>query len=165
MKYLIKEKIFTLTDRFTIEDERGYPRYEVISQLLSLGNKLSIYDLGGDELIYIEEKIFKFLPEYHIYRRGQLIGKIKKEITFFKPRFAIHSSYGDFTLEGDVLHHNFRILKDGEPIAWIDKRWVSLSDTYTVEISHQVDHAFVLALVIVLDQIFYDGNRGRNRGQ
>lgn len=158
MKYIIKERIFTLTDKFIIEDEEGYPRYEVVGKLLSLGNKLRIYDLDGQELVYIEQKLLKLLPEYNIYQKGHLVGKVKKEFTFLKPSFVIESSYGNFTLQGDILHHDFDILKDGRSVAWINKRWLSFSDTYSVEISDLVDQAFILAIVIVLDQIFYDGN-------
>lgn len=158
MKYIIKERIFTLTDKFIIEDEEGYPRYEVVGKLLSLGNKLCIYDLDGEELVYIEQKLLKLLPEYNIYQKGHLVGKVKKEFTFLKPSFVIESSYGNFTLQGDILHHDFDILKDGRSVAWINKRWLSFSDTYSVEISDLVDQAFILAIVIVLDQIFYDGN-------
>lgn len=158
MKYIIKERIFTLTDKFVIEDEEGYPRYEVVGKLLSLGNKLCIYDLDGEELVYIEQKLLKLLPEYNIYQKGHLVGKVKKEFTFFKPSFVIESSYGNFTFQGDILHHDFDILKDGRSVAWINKRWLSFSDTYSVEISDLVDQAFILAIVIVLDQIFYDGN-------
>ena len=158
MRYLIKEKIFTLADRFRIENEQGYPQYEVVGKILTLGNKLNIYDMDGTELIYIEEKIFRFLPEYTIYRNGNIIGKIKKELTFMKPRFIIESSYGDFTIEGDVFHHNFDILKNGNPVAWVSKKWISLSDTYSVDIAEGEDHPFILSIVIILDQIFYDGN-------
>src|SRR5690606_27353535 len=142
MKYIIKERILTLTDKFIIEDEEGYSRYEVVGKLLSLGNKLCIYDLDGEELVYIEQKLFKLLPEYNIYQKGHLVGKVKKKITFLKPSFIIESSYGNFTLKGDILHHDFDILKDGKSVAWINKKWLSFSDTYSVEISDLVDHAF-----------------------
>lgn len=161
MRYLIKEKIFSFADRFTIEDNQGYPRYEVVGKLLSLGNKLKLYNKTGEELIYIEQKIFRFLPEYLIYRNGNIVGRIKKELTFLKPRFNIESSYGNFTLDGDVFHHEFNISKDGNPIAWISKKWISLSDTYTVDILEEEDHSFILAIIIVLDQIFYD-NRNKS---
>lgn len=161
MRYLIKEKIFSFADRFTIEDDQGYPRYEVVGKLLSLGNKLKLYNKTGEELIYIEQKIFRFLPEYLIYRNGNIVGRIKKELTFLKPRFNIESSYGNFTLDGDVFHHEFNISKDGNPIAWISKKWISLSDTYTVDILEEEDHSFILAIIIVLDQIFYD-NRNKS---
>ena len=159
MRYLIKEKIFTFADRFRIEDDEGYPQYEVVGKILSLGNKLHIYDMNEKELVYIEEKIFRFLPEYTIYREDNIIGKIKKELTFFIPKFRIESSYGQFTIEGDVFHHSFNILKNGKPIAWISKKWISLSDTYSVDIVDEEDHPFILSIVIILDQIFYDGNK------
>lgn len=162
MRYLIKEKIFTFADRFRIEDENGYPKYEVVGKILSIGNKLNIYDMSGRELIYIEEKVFRFLPEYMVYREGNLIGRIKKELTFLRPKFNIESSYGDFAIEGDVFQHNFNILKNGKTIAWISKEWISLSDTYSVNILDEEDHPFILAIVIVLDQIFYDGNKNNS---
>jgi len=34
-----------------------------------------------------------------------------------------------------------------------------VSDTYSVEIANDIDHALILATVIVLDQIFYDGRK------
>ncbi|MCF6462229.1 LURP-one-related/scramblase family protein [Clostridium sp. Cult1] len=162
MRYIIKEKIFTFADRFNIEDEHGYPQYEVVGKIFSLGNKLNIYDLNGRELIYIEQQLLRFLPEYHIYRDGSLIGKIKKEFTFFKPKFYIESSYGDLTIDGDVFHHDFNILKNGQPVAWINKKWISFSDTYSVDILDEEDQPFILSIVIVLDQIFYDGNRNNS---
>jgi uncharacterized protein YxjI len=158
MRYLIKEKIFTFADRFRIEDEQGYPQYEVVGEMLSIGNKLNIYDMDGRKVIYIEEKVFRFLPEYLIYKEGNILGRIKKELTFFKPKFNIQSTYGDFSIEGDVFQHNFNILKNGKSIAWISKKWISLSDTYSVDILDEEDQPFILSIVIILDQIFYDGN-------
>ena len=159
MRYVIKERIFSIADRFNIEDEYGTPQYEVVGRIFSLGNKLSIYDLDGKELIYIEEKIFRLLPEYSIYREGSIVAKVKKQLTLFRPKFNIESSYGNFTIDGDVFRYNFNILKNGKPVAWVSKKWISLSDTYSVEIIDDEDHVFLLALVIVLDQVFHDGNK------
>lgn len=159
MRYLIKEKIFTFADRFIIEDEQGYPKFQVVGKILSLGNKLNIYDMNGKELIYIEQKVFRFLPEYLIYKEESLIAKIKKELTFFVPKFNIESSYGDFNVEGDILHHNFNILKSGKTVAEISKKWIAFSDTYSVDIVDEEDQPFILSIVITLDQIFYDGDK------
>lgn len=161
MRYLIREKIFSFADRFNIQDENGNTRFEVEGKVFSLGNKLRIYDINGRELIYIEQKVWRLLPEYNIYKGDRLLARVKKELTFFKPRFIIESQYGDLTIDGDVFAHNFNILKNGRPIAWISKKWISLSDTYSVEISDGEDEAFILSLSIVLDQILYD-NRKNN---
>ncbi|WP_353095494.1 LURP-one-related family protein [Tissierella praeacuta] len=160
MRYLIREKIFTISDRFTINDENNRPCYEVVGKILSFGNKLNLYDMAGNSIIYIEEKILRFLPEYLIYQGSSIIGKIKKEFTFFIPKLTIESKYGHFTIDGDVFAHDFNILKDGRAIAWISKKWVSFSDTYAVDISDEENQGFILSLVIVLDQIFHD-NKNR----
>lgn len=156
MRYLVREKVFSLSDRFNIQDENGNIRFEVEGKIFSLGNKLRIYNTNGKELIYIEQKVWRLLPEYNIYKDNRLLAKVKKELTFFRPRFIIESQYGDLTIDGDVFAHNFNILKNGRPIAWVSKKWVSFSDTYSVEILDSEDDAFILSLVIVLDQILYD---------
>lgn len=159
MRYLVKERIFTLADRFNIEDQYGNPQYEIVGEIFTFGNKLRMYDLNGRELIYIEQKLFRFLPEYNIYKNGQLLAKIKKELTFFKPHFTIESSYGRLEIQGDIFHHEFNILRNGRPIAWISKKWIALSDTYAIDIEDGEDDEFILSIVITLDQVFYDGKK------
>ncbi|MBZ2174613.1 LURP-one-related family protein [Schnuerera sp. xch1] len=159
MKYLIKERIFTLSDKFNIEDENGNSIYQVEGKIFSVGNKLRIYELNGKELIYIEQKILRFLPEYNIYGEGSHLAMVKKEFTFFKPKFSIESSHGKFTIDGDVFQHNFDVLKNNKPVAWVNKKWGTFSDTYCVEIMDEQDQPFILALVIVMDQIFHDGQK------
>ena len=162
MRYLIREKIFTIADKFTIEDEYENPQYEVVGEVFTFGNKLRLYDMNGRELIYIEQKLFRFLPEYYIYENGNSVARIKKELTFFKPYFTIESSYGNLALEGDIFHHEFNILKDGRIIAQISKRWISFSDTYSVDIVEGEKDPFILSIVITVDQVFYDGQNNNN---
>lgn len=162
MRYLIKQKIFSIGDKFTIRDENENPRYEVVGKVFTLGKKLDLYDIQGNHLIYIEQKLFRFLPEYNIYRDGVFLAQVKKEFTFFKPRFNIDSQYGNFDIDGDVFAHEFNIYKDGRIVASVSKKWISWSDTYTVDINNEEDQAFILSLVIVLDQVHHDntGNAG-----
>lgn len=162
MKYLIREKIFTIGDKFVIRDEMDRPKFQVVGKVFAIGNKLNIYSMSGDELVYIEEKVLRFLPEYNIYIGRDLIATVKKELTFFKPRFKISSDFGEFTIDGDIFSHNFSIYKDGREISVISKKWFALSDTYGVDIDERENQAFILALVIVLDQVLYDNKKNVN---
>jgi uncharacterized protein YxjI len=159
MKYEIKQKIFSFGDKFIIRDEIESPRYAVRGQIFSFGKKLSIEDLDGNELVYIEQKLFKFLPEYNIYIKGEQVATVKKEFTFFAPRFNIESNMGNYDMQGEIFSHEFEILKGYDVVASVSKQWFSFSDTYGVDISENENQAFMLALVIVIDQVLYDNKK------
>ncbi|MBE3101987.1 MAG: LURP-one-related family protein [Firmicutes bacterium] len=155
MKYAIKQKIFTFGDSFAIRDETGNDCYMVKGQIFALGNKLRIYDMQGQELVYIEQKLFRFLPEYNIYYKDQLHATVKKEFTFFKPKFQIQSTLGNYRAEGNVWSMDFSILRDEKLVAQISKAWFAWSDTYGVDIAEGEDAPLMLALVIVIDQVLH----------
>ena len=49
MKLALKEKVFSLREAFQVMDEEGNPIYEVIGKLLSVGHKLTVTDMDGQE--------------------------------------------------------------------------------------------------------------------
>lgn len=162
MRFLVKQKIFSFGDNFVIKDDQGNDRFIVRGKVFALGDKLRIYDMQGQELFYIEQKLLRLLPEYTIYKSGQAVATVKKEFTFFKPRFSIWSTYGNYTIQGNFWGMDFSILKNGRQVAQVSKRWLSFGDTYGVDIVDDEDYAFILALVIVIDQVLHD-DRHNNR--
>ncbi|TCK92348.1 uncharacterized protein YxjI [Natranaerovirga hydrolytica] len=162
MKYLIREKIFALTNDFTIKDENESPCYEVQSKFLTIGKKLHFRDMSGTELLYIEQQLFKFLPEYFIYDyKKNLLGKVKKKLSFITAQFDITSSYGNYQMEGDLFRYNFVVRKNGLEVARVSKKFFSFTDHYGVDVADNEDQTFMLALIIVIDQIVHD-NKGKN---
>ncbi|MFZ5353191.1 MAG: LURP-one-related/scramblase family protein [Bacillota bacterium] len=159
MRYLVRQKIFSFGDNFAIKNEEGYECFYVRGKVFSLGDKLRIEDALGNEVAYIEQQLFRFLPEYYIYTGGQVSAVVKKEFTFFKPKFTIESSLGRYEIDGEIFSHDFQIVKDGYIVATVSKQWFSFSDTYGVEISENEDQGFMLALVIVIDQVLHDNNK------
>jgi len=162
MRFVVRQKIWTFGDDFVIKDEYGNEHFMVKGKVFSFGDKLRLYTMDGRELYYIEQKLFRFLPEYDIYHQGRSIATIKKEFTFFKPKFSISSVMGNYSIDGDFWGMEFSILKSGATVAHVSKRWFSWSDTYGVDISDEEDYAFILALVIVIDQVIHDNNRNNN---
>lgn len=161
MRYQIRQKMFSLGDNFIIRGENEEPRYIVKGKAISFGDKLSLQDLNGNELYYIKQNVFTFLPEYHIFQNGIEVAKVKKEFTFFKPRFFIESKYGDYQMEGDIFGYDFHIARNGRTVAYVSKKWFAFSDTYGVDIYNSENHAFLLSLVIVIDQVIHDNSSGK----
>lgn len=159
MRYKIRQKIFSLGDRFTIKDMNDHDKFIVQGKVISLGKKLKILDLDGNELVYIEQELLNFLPKYKIHMNEELVAIVKKELSFFRPRFLIESKTGTYKMDGDLFSHDFSVMKDGVAVATVSKEWLTLSDTYGVDIAESENQAFLLALVIVIDQVLHDGNK------
>lgn len=110
----------------------------------------------------IRQKLAHFHANFKIsstrpYDFGQELAVAKKKFGFLHDRFKIHSVYGDYSLEGlDILSHSFALIKNGRKVASINKKYFAFSDTYDVEVDGNEDQPFVLALVIVVDQVLYD---------
>lgn len=156
MRYIVRQRIFSFGDNFAIKDEMENDRYIVQGKVFSFGDKLRLLDLVGNELFYIEQQLFRFMPEYYIYAGGQQVASVKKQLTFFTPKFIIDSIYGGYNIEGSIFAYDFQIYKDGKEVATINKQWFAFSDCYGIEIADGEDHAFILTLAIVLDQILHD---------
>lgn len=157
MIYKIKQKVFSIGASFNIKNEFDDDIYSIKGEVFTLGKKLRLYDLVGNELVYIEQEVFNFLPVYKIYIDGKVAAIVKKKFTLFRTEFLIESKEKEYTLEGDFLAHEYGIFTGNSQVASISKEWFSFGDTYGVEISDSEKHPFILALVIVLDQVCHEG--------
>lgn len=158
MEYKVRQKVFSIGDKFTIRDMNDNDMFYVQGKIFSFGNKLRILDLANNELVYIEQKIFRFLPEYNIYMHNRHVAMVKKEFSFFKPKLYIQSDLGSFEVEGNIFAYDFNVKKDNRIVASVSKKFFSWSDSYKVYIDDREDQVLMLALVIVLDQVFHDNN-------
>ncbi|HOY30977.1 MAG TPA: LURP-one-related family protein [Bacteroidales bacterium] len=156
MRYIIKQKVWSLADRFTIKDEYENDKFFVTSKYFTLGRKLYLEDVHGNSLFYIEQKLFKILPVYEIYKGDQLFAVLRKKLAFLKARIEIDQNGTPYFIAGDVLSHEFTIVRADTVVACVSKTWFAFADTYGVEISTGENDAFIIALTICIDQILYD---------
>jgi len=157
----IKQKIFSLGDKYSVYNEAGEPVYNVVGELFSWGAKIHLYDLIGTELYYIKQKVFTFLPEYEIYVGDQFCARVKKEFSFFSPRLNVQSTYGDFEIEGHFLEMDFDIQCNGQSIGQIHKEWLTWGDTYCLSIVNPDQAAFFTSLVIAIDNCLHNDSNGK----
>ena len=57
MKLLVKQRVFSWTDSYDVYDENENAKYFVKAEFLSLGHRLHVYDMAGNELGLIKEKV------------------------------------------------------------------------------------------------------------
>src|SRR4029079_2946359 len=93
MRYVMKQKLWTWGDVFTVKDEAGNDHFFVDGKALSFGDKLSFQDMAGHELAFIPQTLLSCGPTYEIYRGPQLHAIVKQHLwTLFRYRFSVDVS-------------------------------------------------------------------------
>jgi uncharacterized protein YxjI len=151
--YVIRERLFRLGEDSDITDGAGQPVLHVDGKVLSLHNRLVLQDPAGREAGQVRRKLAALRPTYQISIGGKDVAEVRKHLLSpFGERFTIGvPGAGDMEISGDLLDHEFTIGRDGQTIATISKRWLSLTASYAVEVAPGEDDVLILASVLALD--------------
>lgn len=114
MKYQMKQKLWTLGNKFTIKDQGGKDVFFVDGKVFSMGDKLSFQDVNGNELAYISQRLLSLKPVYEIYRKGQLFAEVVKEFTLFRDKYTVDiPGPNDYEVSGDFWNHEYAFIRKG----------------------------------------------------
>ena len=163
MRYLMRERILSWGDDFTIKDEAGREAFYVDGKVFSFGDKLSFKDRDGQEVALIDQKLLSFGPQYEIARGGTTVAVVKKHLfTLFRARFTVDvPGPDDLEAKGNFLEHEYVFERDGRDIARISKKWLSLSDSYAIDINEGEDDVVILAAAVVIDLVSHPDPRSQ----
>ena len=155
MRYLMRERILSWGDDFTIKDAEGREAFYIDGKVFSFGDKLSFKDRDGQEVALIDQKLLSFGPQYEIIRGGTTVAVVKKQLfTLFRARFTVDvPGPDDLEAKGNFLEHEYVFERDGRDIARISKKWLSLSDSYAIDINEGEDDVVILAAAVVIDLV------------
>ena len=67
----------------------------------------------------------------------------------------------DLDVQGNLLDHEYSINERRKKIAEVSKKWLSLTDTYGVEIDSGQNDILILAVAIAIDMMSHDENKKR----
>lgn len=153
MRYIMKEKLIALGEDFVIQDENGRDVFFVDGKAFSFGDKLVFKDMAGSELARIEQKLLAWGPTYEVFREGRHVATVKKSLfTLFRCKFTVDvPGPDDLEAQGDFLDHEYAFTRGSEPVARVSKRWLSLRDTYGIDIAAGEDDVLLLACAVVVD--------------
>lgn len=155
MRYMMRQRILSWGDDFSIKDADGQEVYYIDGKVFSFGNKLSIKDRNGAELAQINQKLLSLGPQYEIVSGGETVAVVKKHLfTPFRARFSVDvPGPDDLEATGDFLDHEYVFERSGRVVARVSKKWFSLADTYAVDIEEGQDDVLVLAAAVVIDLV------------
>ena len=149
MKLLFKQRVFSWFDSYDVYDEQGETAFTVQGQL-AWGHCLRISDAAGRHIGTVKEVVFSLLPRFEIYAGDRRIGSIRKEFTFFKPKFTLDMN--GWTIDGDWFEWDYSIRDgSGRTVATISKQLFNWSDTYVIDVPNPADAIPALMVVLAID--------------
>jgi uncharacterized protein YxjI len=163
MRYVMRQKLLSLADNFTIKDENDRDAYLVKGKFFSFGDKLSFQDTSGNELVYIDQRLLNWSPTYELWRGAELLAVVKRQLfSFIHHRFTVDvPGPEDLESEGDFLDHEYTFTRGGRVVATVSKRWFTFADTYGIEIEEGEDPVLILASAVVVDMVCHSDEKRR----
>jgi uncharacterized protein YxjI len=164
-EYIIEQKIAALRDTFGIKDRNGNLLAYVKKKLVSWGPQFYFETPDATRLGEMRGKVLTVRPTFEIYDQQGLIAVVKKKVLkLLGSEWWLEDSAGREIgrIKGNITEHEFSIQSpSGGQVAQIHKKWVSLRDSYGIEIqSEEIAPYVVLAYAIAMDHAQFKVNRG-----
>lgn len=150
----IKQKVFSLSGKFTVKDQQERDVYFVEGSFLQIPKTFSIMNTARDEVALITKKVFSFLPKFFVEVNGREVLTIKKEISFLKARYTIDAA--GIEVQGNWWDMNFQVYQHGEVVGKVSKEWFTWGDSYKVQVMKEEMETIMIALVVAIDCVKAD---------
>jgi uncharacterized protein YxjI len=163
-RYKLRQRLISIGEDFTIEDERGNTVYTVDGKVMRIRETFVIEDRAGNEVATIREKKLAIRDSMSILRGGETIATIRKAlISPFRDKFGIDVAGGeDMVAQGEILEHEYEIRRGDAVVGRVSKHWFTLRDTYGVETATGEDDGLILAIAVAIDEMAHDPDEGKS---
>lgn len=151
MRFLVRERLFAVGDDYWIEDANGHKVYLVDGKAMRLRDTFELKDTQGRVLIDIREKLLSIRDTMIIERGDEQLATVKrKRLSLLRNHYRVTLVDGtELDVSGKILDREFAVDYDGELLAQISRRWLTVRDTYGVDVvREEVDPALIIAVAV-----------------
>jgi uncharacterized protein YxjI len=155
-RFQMRQKILAIGDDFWVEDESGERVFRVDGKALRLRNTFELEDAHGTKLLHIQTRALRIRDSMEIEDAdGGRLGVVHKALVSpFRERWKVDlTDDEEWTVQGNIVDHEYEIEADGHKIAEISKKWFRARDTYGVQVLAEQDPALVLAVTVAVDSM------------
>lgn len=145
----IKQKVFSLSDKFSVKDAEENEVYFVEGSLMKIPKTFSVINNRRNEVAVITKKTFSFLPTFFVDVPGQETMMIKKEFSFLKARYTIDAQ--GIEVQGNWWDMDFEVYQNKNLIGSVSKKWFTWGDSYRLQIVDEKMESLLVALVVAID--------------
>ncbi|OKJ26713.1 MULTISPECIES: LURP-one-related/scramblase family protein [unclassified Streptomyces] len=163
MRFQVRERLFGIGDDYWIEDTDGRKVFLVDGKAMRLRDTFELKDSEGRVLVEIHQKLFSLRDTMLIERGGEQLATIRrKRLSLLRNHYRVTLVDGtELDVSGRILDREFAVEYDGELLAQISRRLLTVRDTYGIDIVREdADAALLIAVsvcVIVLAEKEHEG--------
>lgn len=158
--FLMRQRIFAIGDDFWIKNGNGERIFKVDGKAFRVRSTLFFEDNRGQRIYKIQEKMLRVRDTMNITTPdGALVAKVHNAlITPLRDRWTIDIAGGEKLIaQGNIIHHNYRIMRSGTPVANVSKQFFRVRDSYGVRVQGGEDAILILAITVVIDMMAHAG--------
>ena len=154
MELIIRNKWISLGGSSEVKDVNGNDVFKVKGKVFSFTQKKFLTDLEGNTKYIIRNKFWHLF----VYRafildpEENIKATIRRKFFSLKDRYFVESELGNFEIVGNIFQFNYQILLNGAEVGHVARK-VSLRDSFVLTTNDGFDPAFMVALVIAIDNI------------
>jgi uncharacterized protein YxjI len=165
MRYQVREKLFRLGEDNDILNDAGQPVLKVDGKVLSIHGLMLVNDLAGTEVARVNRKLVSLLATYEIALTSGPTAEVHQRFSGpFHPKWNISVSGGEqLEMTGNFAGHDFILTANGQTVATVSKAWISLADSYGVEVADGQNDLLILCSVLALEA--EQDRANHNRGE
>jgi uncharacterized protein YxjI len=156
MKYVVRERMFSIGEDFWIEDEHGDRAYLVDGKVLRVRDTFELKDPSGGKVAVIKEKALSIRDAMKIENgHGDVVATVRKKVfTPFRHRYHVElPDGGELEIHGNLIDKEYRIESHGDTVAEISRKWFRVRDTYGVRVADGADAPLMLAVAVCVDHL------------
>jgi uncharacterized protein YxjI len=151
MRFLVYDRLLGFGDDYWIEDADGNKVFLVDGKAMRLRDTWELKDAQGRVLIGIHQKMFALRDTMVIERGGEPLATLRrKRLSLLRNHYRVALADGtELDVSGRILDREFAVEYDGELLAVVSRRWLTLRDTYGVDVVRDdADPALLIALTV-----------------
>ncbi|MET9678909.1 LURP-one-related/scramblase family protein [Streptomyces coeruleorubidus] len=151
MRFLVYDRLLGFGDDYWIEDDSGSKVFLVDGKALRLRDTWELKDTQGRVLVDIHQKMLALRDTMVLQRGGEPLATIRrKRLSLLRNHYRVSLADGsELDVSGKILDREFAVEYDGELLAVVSRRWLTVRDTYGVEVVHEdADPALLIAVAV-----------------
>ncbi|MEV0243475.1 LURP-one-related family protein [Streptomyces sp. NPDC050674] len=151
MRFLVYDRLLGFGDDYWIEDDHGSKVFLVDGKALRLRDTWELKDPQGRVLVDIHQKMLALRDTMVLQRGGEPLATIRrKRLSLLRNHYRVSLADGnELDVSGKILDREFAVEYDGELLAVISRRWLTVRDTYGVDVVREdADPALLIAVAV-----------------